>query len=131
MELIGIFYLLVIITALVIQYFVAKKFQECAEEKGYDGSSYFWLCFLLGVIGYCMVAALPDLYLRDRVEKVLRKLDSQTAQAQAQPTVSGNSGSVPGRTPAASEPGTWICEHCYATNSTNYSQCKKCGQYRS
>ena len=25
----------------------------------------------------------------------------------------------------------WICGHCKATNSMNYSQCKKCGQYRS
>ena len=25
----------------------------------------------------------------------------------------------------------WICAHCKTSNSTNYSQCKKCGQYRS
>lgn len=131
MEFIGIFYLLVIVTALVIQYFVAKKFQECAEEKGYDGSSYFWLCFLLGVIGYCMVAALPDLYLRDKAEKILRKLDNRAAQAQAQPPISGSSASGPQGNAVSADAGTWICEYCNATNSANYSQCKKCGQYRS
>lgn len=26
--------------------------------------------------------------------------------------------------------GTWICTGCNTQNSTNYSMCKKCGQYR-
>ena len=29
------------------------------------------------------------------------------------------------------EDDNWICGHCKTTNSMNYSQCKKCGQYRS
>lgn len=24
----------------------------------------------------------------------------------------------------------WVCEHCQTQNSINYSQCKKCGNYR-
>ncbi|MBQ6997585.1 MAG: hypothetical protein IJN60_04335 [Oscillospiraceae bacterium] len=28
-------------------------------------------------------------------------------------------------------PGTWACKHCGTNNSTNYSQCKKCGKFRS
>lgn len=27
--------------------------------------------------------------------------------------------------------GTWNCKHCGTSNSTNYSQCKKCGKYKS
>lgn len=43
--------------ALVIDYLVANTFEKIAEEKGYSG--YFWWCFLLGLVGWIMVAALP------------------------------------------------------------------------
>ena len=43
---------------LVIDYFAASKFEEIAEMKGHSG--YFAWCFWLGIIGWCMVIALPD-----------------------------------------------------------------------
>ena len=52
--------LLASIVYLIIDYFIAKKFQEIAEEKGHNGTSYFWLCFWLTWIGWIMVAALPN-----------------------------------------------------------------------
>ena len=57
-----------LIIALVIQACIAREFSSIAEEKGYNATSYFWLCFLFGVIGYCMVAALPDLTLHDKID---------------------------------------------------------------
>lgn len=44
---------------LVVDYYVAKAFQEIAEMKGYSDSKYFWYCFWLGFVGYLMVIALP------------------------------------------------------------------------
>ena len=56
-------YLLIIVVALLINYFITCKFCDIASDKGHDGSKYFWWCFLLGTVGYIMVAALPDLNL--------------------------------------------------------------------
>ena len=55
-------YLLIIVAAVLIQYFVAKKFEAIAFLKGYDESIHsFAMCFWLGFIGYLYVIALPDL----------------------------------------------------------------------
>lgn len=40
--------------------YIAKQFEEIAEEKGFSGKRYFWIPFLFGIIGWIMVAALPD-----------------------------------------------------------------------
>jgi hypothetical protein len=32
---------------------------------------------------------------------------------------------------APAPPSTWFCRHCGTENNSNYSMCKKCGQYRS
>ncbi|MBO5907113.1 MAG: hypothetical protein J6V83_01075 [Clostridia bacterium] len=46
----------------VINYIVARKFEDIAFSKGYDSSIHsFAMCFWLGIIGYIYVAALPDL----------------------------------------------------------------------
>jgi hypothetical protein len=44
---------------LIVQYLVAKTFQEIATMKGYSSTKYFWFCFFLGIAGYLMVVALP------------------------------------------------------------------------
>ena len=55
------FCLLGIIVAIVIDYIIAKKFEEIAEMKGHEGSTYFWFTFIFGFIGMLMVVALPNL----------------------------------------------------------------------
>ena len=52
-------YLVGIVIALIIDYVIAKKFEEIAEMKGHIGSTYFWFTFLFGPIGMLMVIALP------------------------------------------------------------------------
>lgn len=44
----------------VIDWFVAKRFDEIAQMKGQPPKKYFWWCFWLGMIGWAMVIALPD-----------------------------------------------------------------------
>ena len=43
-----------------ILYLIAKEFYKVAQEKGYSEKKYLWLPFLLGMIGYLLVIALPD-----------------------------------------------------------------------
>ena len=52
--------LIVVAIVLWIDYLIAKEFYVAAQAKGYFEKKYFWLCFLLGVIGYLLVIALPD-----------------------------------------------------------------------
>ena len=53
------FYLLGIVIGLIIDYLIAKKFEEIAEMKGHIGSTYFWYTFIFGLVGMLMVIALP------------------------------------------------------------------------
>ena len=46
--------------AIWIIYLVAKEFYKVAQAKGHPQKKYFWMCFLLGVVGYLLVIALPD-----------------------------------------------------------------------
>ena len=52
-------FLLGIVIALIIDYVIAKKFEEIAEMKGHEGSTYFWFTFIFGLVGMLMVIALP------------------------------------------------------------------------
>ena len=53
-------YLLGIVIALMIDYYIAKKFSDIAEMKGHEGNTYFWFTFIFGLIGMLMVIALPN-----------------------------------------------------------------------
>lgn len=53
--------LLLVVLWLFVGAYVASAFQEVAEEKGFKNSrKYFWLTFLLGIVGMLLVVALPD-----------------------------------------------------------------------
>jgi hypothetical protein len=52
-------FVIILIVAVVVDYFVAMEFRNIAAMKGYDESKYFWYSFLLNVAGYLMVVALP------------------------------------------------------------------------
>ena len=50
----------IVVLFFVLDWFVAKRFDEIAQMKGQPPEAYFWWCFWLGVIGWAMVIALPD-----------------------------------------------------------------------
>ena len=52
--------LLIIAIILWVLYLIAKEFYAAALAKGYSDKKYFWFCFLLGMVGYLLVIALPD-----------------------------------------------------------------------
>jgi hypothetical protein len=66
----GVWILLFLIIFFAIDYSVSYEFEKIAKEKGHQG--YFWWCFWLGFIGYCMVIALPD---RNLAEKGTQTID--------------------------------------------------------
>lgn len=53
-------YFVALIIGLILDYFIANWFAQIAADKGHPEKKYFWLCFLLGLIGYILVIALPD-----------------------------------------------------------------------
>ena len=73
---------ILVIGLFVVHIFICIKFGEMAEAKGYD-TSYGWLCFFLSIIGYCWVAALPDLQMRRALAAIDSKLSSAKSPAEA------------------------------------------------
>ncbi len=55
-----IFYIIGIIAYFVISWFMAGQFYKIAEDKGYGEKKYFWFCFLLTIVGYLLICAMPD-----------------------------------------------------------------------
>lgn len=55
-----IFSFLPIIAFFVINWFAAGEFYKLAEDKGYHSRKYFWWAFLVPLVGYILVAAMPD-----------------------------------------------------------------------
>ena len=99
------------IMGLVLNIIFSIMFQNAAEEKGWMSKKYFWLCFFFGVIGYCLVAALPD----------RRACNTREELAKTQPEESKkpNSPFVPGGD-------EWRCPECGRINKNYVSSCA-CG----
>lgn len=63
------FWLIVLIVGIIADWFLAGCFYDIACEKGFHERKYFWIPFLTGIIGYILVAALPDRKRREPEEK--------------------------------------------------------------
>lgn len=61
-------YLIILAVLLYINHVIATMFYNIAVSKGHTERKYYWLSFWLSMIGYCLVAALPDLYARPAKE---------------------------------------------------------------
>lgn len=52
-----------------------------AEQKGYSKGNWIAVCIIFGIVGYTLIAALPDLELRatlENIEKNLQKIKTTT-----------------------------------------------------
>ena len=84
MEGLIVLYIFIGILALFVEYLVANKFEQIANEKGYSG--FFWWCFLFNVIGYIMVAALPDKTAQCQIISAIDKSqENRNQEVQTQP----------------------------------------------
>ena len=45
---------------LVVSFYMAREFYKVAVARGWPQKKYFWICFLLPILGYLLVIALPD-----------------------------------------------------------------------
>ena len=84
---------LIICTILFIHIGICVKFATIATDKGHSGLAYGLLCFFFTIIGYCLVAALPDLKMQEKLNDITRKLDnihSQVYQRQSVPPATPN-----------------------------------------
>ena len=108
-------YLLGIVIALIIDYVIAKKFEEIAEMKGHKGSTYFWFTFIFGVVGMLMVVALPS---------------GNTTNNRTEAKNSNNvTASVAASIPKALNQGDYkICPKCGMKLNKKDKECWSCGQ---
>ena len=53
-------YILLAIIVILIKTLISRFFYGVAKEKGFPQKRYFWVPFFFGIIGYILVAALPD-----------------------------------------------------------------------
>lgn len=64
-------WVLIAIAVIAIDAILSTAFGRAAQDKGYESSKYWWYCFLFGLAGWILVAALPD-----RVQCFLPKNES-------------------------------------------------------
>ena len=69
-----------IVIGILIDYFLAVQAAKIAEEKGYEPKGCKWVCFFFGIIGYILVAAMPDLKTREVLEKISAQLAGKSAK---------------------------------------------------
>ena len=95
---------------IIIARYIANCFYEIACMKGFYDKCYFWIPFLLGIVGYLLVVALPD-----------RKQEKTTPTKPVKPLFrpQGTQKSV----------GKWACPDCGNVLPSDMIQCK-CGYRR-
>lgn len=123
----GFWYFLGFVIAIVIDWTVAKEFASIADDKGYREGRYFWFCFFLGIVGYLMVIALPDLGSRPTRPHVNHTPTPSPAPTST-PTVSaGYTGKTGGTADAIVGLHSIRCTRCEKWQSKDNTVCVQCG----
>lgn len=127
-------YLLGIVIALVIDYFIAKKFSDIAEMKGHEGNTYFWFTFWLGLVGMLMVIALPEKEVYDKKSLPSFSLPLQPVEApRCEPSVKQTPITEPQNNDnkkhvtAEIVDGNKVCPNCKLSQRANRTICWQCG----
>lgn len=120
------------IIVLVINYYLAKLAKNIAADKGYDESKWTVICFFFGIIGYILVAALPDLQLQYAISNLTKAIQNSSSTTSDSATSSAHTSTPqPFVVPAtASSAGPWNCKACREKNAAGTLFCKNCGEYR-
>ena len=108
---------------------IADKFESIANEKGHSG--FFWWCFWLGIVGYMMVLALPDLYSRNNAPQGCAQNNAQRTHTPSEESGFSLHELAKNReNKQRNTTGTWTCKNCGTLNNSTNIQCKDCGKYR-
>lgn len=133
-------YFIIGLLTLIVHIVLSVKFGKIAEERGHDALTYGCICFFLGVIGCCLVAALPDLHMQQMlssIESKLNQLEGQVHNRQAapDPEVPSQAATDPKPnisdkvlTPTVSANGEIICPTCNTKQMAGRKVCWSCGQ---
>ena len=74
-------YIIVLVGVLILNGFLASNASDIAADKGYPKRKWFHMCFWLGIFGYLLVIAMPDLNLRNTLEQTNKLLSGNNPEA--------------------------------------------------
>jgi len=119
-----------------------------AEQKGYSKGNWIAVCIIFGIVGYTLIAALPDLELRAALENIEKKLakdkNDNYLPRSSSSSSSSNSNSSSNRNSNSSNSNCtikslsemtpladyWTCKYCGLENPKEARYCQHCGGYR-
>ena len=149
-------YFLIALVAIAINVAFAMYAGGIAEQKGYSKGNWIAVCIIFGIVGYTLIAALPDLELRATLENIEKKL-AKDKNDNYLPRSSSNSNStmksLSEMKPLASDSNRnsnssnsnctikslsemtpladyWTCKYCGLDNPKEARYCQHCGGYR-
>lgn len=127
-------YFLIVLVAIAINVAFAMYAGGIAEQKGYSKGNWIAVCIIFGIVGYTLIAALPDLELRATLENIEKKLakdknDNYLPRNSSNSNNNSNSTmkSLSEMTPLADY---WTCKYCGLDNPKEARYCQDCGGYR-
>ena len=139
----GFVYFLIALVAIAIDIAFALYAGEIAEDKGYSKGNWIAVCLFFGIIGYILIAALPDLVLRAQLERLSTLPVSEGAdragrlsEASAEQPSVPNAWNAPPMdkmtplAPLSHSMDDWTCKYCGLENPKEARYCQHCGGYR-
>lgn len=137
-------YFLIVLVAIAINVAFAMYAGGIAEQKGYSKGNWIAVCIIFGIIGYILIAALPDLELRAALENIEKKLakdkndnylprssssSSNRNSSNSNSTMKSLSEMKP-LAPLSDSMDYWTCKSCGLENLKEARYCQHCGGYR-
>ncbi len=127
-------YFLIALVAIAIDVAFAMYAGGIAEQKGYSKGNWIAVCIIFGIVGYILIAALPDLELRATLENIEGKLakdenDNCLPRSNSNSTMRVLSEMRP-LVPLSDSEDYWTCKYCGLENPKEARYCQHCGGYR-
>ena len=138
-------YFLIALVAIAINVAFAMYAGGIAEQKGYSKGNWIAVCIIFGIVGYTLIAALPDLELRATLENIEKKLakdkndnylprssnsnssSSSNSSSNSNSSSSSNSSNSSNRNSNSSNSNCTIKSLSEMTPLADYWTCKYCG----
>lgn len=139
-------YFLIVLVAIAINVAFAMYAGGIAEQKGYSKGNWIAVCIIFGIVGYTLIAALPDLELRATLENIEKKLakdkndnylprssssdsNRNSNSSNSNSTIKSLSEMTP-LAPLSHSMDDWTCKYCGLENPKEARYCQHCGGYR-
>lgn len=127
-------YFLIALVAIAINVAFAMYAGGIAEQKGYSKGNWIAVCIIFGIVGYILIAALPDLELRATLKNIEGKLakdenDNCLPRSNSNSTMRVLSEMRP-LVPLSDSEDYWTCKYCGLDNPKEARYCQHCGGYR-